>query len=251
MSDYEYFSNPALNQSSFKKFMECPSIYKHELTHKPPPTQPMIFGSLVHCLILEPEEFDDRYAVFKEGKTLSSVKGEKFIKENKDKIVISETDHKHGSDMAEAVRVSKILDGIKSEYKELAGFRDVSQIPCKAKLDWFDGRWIWDYKTTASLDKFDSSFFDYGYDIQSMWYIHVFGDLPLVDGVKFLVQEKKAPYRFEIITPTFPILQDANKIIINGLKKFMLCHHNDSWLPHEKIIDRRPAYLKRPYDLFL
>ena len=212
-----------------------------------PPTGPMIFGSLCHCLILEPREFDGRYAVFKDGKTINSVKGEKFSKENEGKIIISLGDYEHALEMSRAIKVSKILSGVNPNYREVVGFNDIGGVDAKAKLDWYDDGYIWDYKTTSSLEKFEYSFFYYGYDLQAMWYICIFDELPDITGVKLLVQEKNPPYPYMIYEPTYNILKAANQVILDWIPKFKECLEKDIWMPHTIKIEERPTYLKRNY----
>lgn len=51
-----------LNWSSLKHIHRSPLYYQHRIDHPEPQKQSFLFGSGVHCLVLEPEKFDERYA---------------------------------------------------------------------------------------------------------------------------------------------------------------------------------------------
>lgn len=62
----DYYAAPGLSQSGMKDLAISPFRYwhKHVNPNRAPdePTAPMIFGSALHCAVLEPEAFHDRYA---------------------------------------------------------------------------------------------------------------------------------------------------------------------------------------------
>lgn len=68
MEDKDYFAHPAISNSDLSKFRkEGPKNfwhYKYSGKADNTPSKEMKFGTLCHCLILEPDTFDSRYAVF-------------------------------------------------------------------------------------------------------------------------------------------------------------------------------------------
>lgn len=52
-----------LSFSAFKEFAESPQHFIRYKLREKKQTDAMIFGSMFHCLVLEPEEFDSRFAV--------------------------------------------------------------------------------------------------------------------------------------------------------------------------------------------
>jgi len=81
MTDKEYFELDAINQSSIKDFIENRKAYEYKHLHKlgdHKSTKAMDLGTLVHCLLFEPEQFNNRYAQFS-GKVPSSANMHKFV----------------------------------------------------------------------------------------------------------------------------------------------------------------------------
>lgn len=50
-----------LSFSSLKAFAESPATFAEYKLAKREPTDAMLFGSMLHCLVLEPQDFDNRY----------------------------------------------------------------------------------------------------------------------------------------------------------------------------------------------
>lgn len=61
MSDYD--SSKRLNWSSLKHLHTSPLLYRWRIDHPEPPKPQFVIGSAIHCRVLEPEEFDNRYAL--------------------------------------------------------------------------------------------------------------------------------------------------------------------------------------------
>lgn len=66
-----------LSYSSLKAFKESPSTFIEYKLAKREPTDAMLFGSMLHCLVLEPVEFDKRYHCLDDQDICSSIGGAK------------------------------------------------------------------------------------------------------------------------------------------------------------------------------
>jgi len=81
MTDREYFELDAINQSSLKTFIDNRKSYEYQYIHKlgeKKSTKAMDLGTLVHCLLFEPEQFHNRYAHFN-GLVPTSANQKKFV----------------------------------------------------------------------------------------------------------------------------------------------------------------------------
>ena len=60
---FRYADIKAINWSSLKHIHTSPKLYKYRLDNPEGPKPDYIIGNAIHCLALEPEQFDTRYAV--------------------------------------------------------------------------------------------------------------------------------------------------------------------------------------------
>ena len=70
MNNHEYHSRPEIGSSMLKDFRKSPALYyaKHVAKSiKQKSTPALKFGTLLHCLVLEPEELENRYIISSQG----------------------------------------------------------------------------------------------------------------------------------------------------------------------------------------
>lgn len=63
MINAEYHQHPAVSKSDLDLIQRSPAYYKYCKEHEKSQTPAMLLGSVVHKLVLEPEEFDAEFAV--------------------------------------------------------------------------------------------------------------------------------------------------------------------------------------------
>jgi exodeoxyribonuclease VIII len=200
-----YFAENRINNSGLKLIARTPAHFKYNLEHPEDrkPTPQMMLGTAVHCAVLEPATFNDRYAVApacdkrtKEGKAIWA------DLEASNKLILSSSDFEAVQGMSQSVlnheTASKLLA---AGDPEVSVFTDIEGIPAKARLDWYRNGIILDLKTTTAADpeSFSKSCANFSYAIQASFYM----DVCAAAGIEahtfiFVCVESTAPFSVAI-----------------------------------------------------
>lgn len=197
----QYFAQTdRLNNSGIKKLLQSPAHYKAQ--EQSEQTKAMLIGSAVHCAVLEPLEFRNRYFVGSiDGRTKEGKERKKEIDEL-GQAILSEQDGEMIFSIRDSVRsnptAAKILA---SGNAEVTIFTDVDNVPAKCRIDWLRSNIITDLKTTdnASAASFQKTVINYGYDVQAAWYLDCAKAAGLsISSFIFIAVEKSPPYAVAI-----------------------------------------------------
>lgn len=213
MSNADYRKKEGISASDLKKMMKSMATWKYAKDHpeEDTDTEALQFGRAYHKLMLEPDDFDNEFAVSpkfdrrtKDGKAAY----EEFVKKAEGKEVINEEVFQKLKDMQKALYETpfvKLL--IKGEHEKSFFWNDeTTGIPCKCRPDSYgqikDQYVCVDLKTTkdAETDHFMRDAIKLGYDIQAYHYCQ-----GLEDTYKkpfkfiFIAQEKTAPYLVNVL----------------------------------------------------
>lgn len=183
MSAEEYHSIPALSKSTLDHLHKSPAHMLAYLKEPHKDTPDTILGSLFHCLTMEPELFERRYAVVDGNRQTKAVKEEILAAEAEGKTVIRPDGLDAARAMAESVRSHPRAGVFIAAAKgfELSLFWELTingvVIPCKARLDIMAdipgfGVALGDLKKTrdASLRGMSRHALEYRYHVQASWY---------------------------------------------------------------------------------
>lgn len=255
-----------LSSSSLKQFAKSPLHYCHYLTAPYEPTEPMIFGNIVHVMVLEPDKFKDKYAVMRPGinKRTNDGKAEiaEFIEKNKDKQVISEEQKEKAEKIRDAIFANEkamiLLNQIthtekrfkwKEKGRDLIGFADA-----------VGENLIVDLKIMADGDfeNFSRDCVKFGYYRQAAMYMSAFfrtsGTFP--ESFYFIVAEKSPPFGVAVHRATKKFLDIGKMDYQYLLDKFNHCEEeqlfNEGYEFHYKKLDYNsldlPAYFANKFD---
>lgn len=177
MTQTEYRKYPAISASDIKAILDNPYLFK--LGQQPKRTQAqqdrLNFGSAVHCLTLEPENFDRDFVAIGRGQRIA---------ENEKRIVIGKASYDKALAVAEYVRDLPQFLAFKTDCaKEQSYFGEIEGVPIKCRpdilKDFGNRRLIVDIKTCSAggLEggKFIRSIAQYRYYIQAYVYMQITG----------------------------------------------------------------------------
>lgn len=162
-NDAEYFVYKAISASQIKAYDKSPYAFFKQSPFNPD-IQPeedktaLVFGGLVHCLLLEPQEAQNRYVIADFGVSRTNVKYKKLKEMNPGKIIISQAEWEHAKKMLDCLRehklVNQIITGANAEMP-IVWLQDEHNIECKAKIDAIkrtvNGLVVIDYKTSSDI----------------------------------------------------------------------------------------------------
>ena len=163
MTDEEYFALKAISASQIKQFDK--GAYWFWKTSPFNPNRPaeeksdaLVFGKLCHCLLLEPAEAKERFAVADFGKTRRNKKYDEAVLQNPGKEIVSEEEVDRAWKMVYKIGhhklASAILDGATAEMPYVWTDKETG-LPCKCKIDAIKrtkaGLVVIDYKTSSSI----------------------------------------------------------------------------------------------------
>ena len=246
MTEKDYRSHPAISRSELWKMNESAEKFKWFKDHPLSPTPALLFGQMIHKLLLQPESFDDEFVVApnidrrtKAGKE----EYEAFLAKVGDRAVVSIDDYAKALEMVTTVRMNPIANRLLQGAKEVPYFwtdEDTGE-QCKCRLDCLheedDCLYIVDYKTTgnAKTEVFSNrDVFLYGYYLQAAMYSEGVMHDPLRNVTErprfvFIVQEKTAPFSVNVIAVPDDVMLAGVDKYRELLGKYHQCKVLDYW----------------------
>ena len=194
-----------LSYSSLKQFDVSPnhliSYWNRDLTS----SSAQVKGTLIHTLTLEPDTFEEKYAIF-EGKVKRGKAYDEFVLENEGKMIISNSDFLEASQVKAAVwenEAVRLLFDMTNTTEELVEWTS-NGISLKGFIDGIGDDFIFDLKTTQSSDpkRFASDAFKYGYAMQAAMYC----EAKSIKNFYIIAVESKAPFNVTLFKMTDEML---------------------------------------------
>jgi exodeoxyribonuclease VIII len=238
MSFAEYRNLPGVNFSSLKHIAESPLAYQWYLTQPAEPTPAMLFGTAVHCAILEPEQFDQRYAVRPEGLDLRRAADKQYWAElSAGKIALTQADAEKIAAMREGLyrnpEIRRLLEA-PGTFEATIQWTGPGGRLCKGRLDkYLDDGTIFGLKTTTKFDQrqFQSAAWQMFYHAQWAWYYCGIGELGLPRGEEMYeaVVQSSGPFDAAIYAVTEPIIEAGRVEYESWLRTLAQCERTGEW----------------------
>lgn len=235
----------AIRRSDLWKISKSPMHFRYWMDHEKERTKALIFGAAAHKYILEPEFFENEYAVApnidrrtKDGKEAYAA----FIDEAAGRDVISQDEFAAIKDMRDALMLNHVIEGLLTGYHEKAFTwqDDITGEMCTCRVDclsdFCDEKYIVDYKTTESCEDgvFERSVRKYGYKFQAgMYHEGVFQNLFEDRKFAFIAQEKEPPYASRVYFCTDEFVRQGYDQFRELIGIYHECKVNDRWPGYE------------------
>jgi len=241
----DYQKAEGVNCSAFKNLVKSPLHMQNYLTAPLKQTPSMLFGRIVHDLVLEPAKkpfwdvmpdgLDGRTKAGKDWKAgitlagLEPITGEVY--ETAQGCVRSVLGHPY---MREALANCKT---------EVSIFSERDGIKIKGRLDVVcNNGLLFDLKTTtdARPESFQRDFFKLGYYLQAKWYVDLYnaerGDLPEATRFGICAVESDAPYAVQLYSVDDEALSRASLDISQLWAIYKGCLERNEWPGYDRSI---------------
>ena len=257
MTDKEYRESPGISRSELWLLNPAtggtPEKFLYARQNPQPPTPAMVFGTLAHLALLEPQNFDEQFALKPEvdGRTKAGkLIWESFRAGLGGRTAVSRDDWALACRMAYEVKqvkfASHLLGG---EHEKVFRWVDAETgEECKIRVDAIfmlgDTPVIIDYKTTtdASPAAFSRKCVNMGYDFQAGMYCEgVERVLRRKPRFVFIIQERDAPYAVNVLEADEEFILTGRETFRDLLGIYHDCKTTNNWygyLGAEPVIGR-------------
>jgi len=232
MTNKQYHSmTEYLSKSSLDQIHKSPAHFQAYINgEKKEPTASMVFGSLVHSVLFDQDDFAimpecDRRT--KEGKMLY----EAFLETSQGKeLIVTSAQHEQALLIAQAVAKHPKAAALLTEgVAETPVFGELGEMLAKCKPDFHNTKFnvLVDLKTTSdsSPAEFAKSVWNFRYHVQAAMYM----DLTNAKRFFFIAVEKDAPFNVEVYELDEESISIGRAEYLADIETFKKCMKTENW----------------------
>lgn len=258
MTEREYREHPAISRSQLFKLRESPEKFKWAMEHPEPATPALVFGQLLHAMVLQPDTVDRDFAVTTFGrKTKTFDKQQSELEEGI--TLVTESEFEQAVEMRDKLLNDELFRNLLTGEKEKPFFwtDNLTGEQCKCRADIiyqtiltdpqtgerYPAVEVVDLKTTdnAKTNAFSHSIDKYGYDFQAGMYLEgIKKNMPetgVVDGIEkpvvfsfvFVAIEKKPPYSINVMYAENDVLTRGFDLFREYIGTYHYCKTTNNW----------------------
>jgi exodeoxyribonuclease VIII len=240
----DYYTIPRESASGLKPILASPKLYRYWRDNDHEPTDPMALGTAAHCAVLEPEQYNQRFAIWNERadsgrkspRSPNNSKWTDFLACNAGREILTEDQDREARHMAEAVHAHpgarEILSRGQAEVPILWTHRE-SGVDCKSKIDWLRPDMIVDVKTTVSLARFGTQAARLRVPFQMAMYQEAVASFPGPGQahlpVKLIVVESKPPFDVAVFRVPDATLAVGQRDMREAFRRLLECRSSGQW----------------------
>lgn len=258
LSNEHYHAAPGISNSGLALIGRCPAIYYgRRLDPRRPPEEEkggQLDGTLAHCAILEPDEFDKRYIVGPDVHRNTNA-WKSFVAGHPGQVVIKRQQRECAFAQAASVRaIPDVAEALASGIAEPSGFwiDEQTGVLCKVRPDWVHsvpgGDILFDVKTysDASPDDFTRQIARKLYYMQDAWYRDGWTQVTKrpVAAFVFIAVETEYPYAASAVMLDEDSVEEGRILYRRNLDIYAQCKNANEWPGYVQGIAevRLPAY---------
>ncbi|AQW85581.1 putative exonuclease VIII [Campylobacter pinnipediorum subsp. caledonicus] len=252
MTNAEYHARPEISKSDLDLLAKSPYHFKNKDKFRTE-TKSLLLGSLVHKLVLEPNDLYNEFAIepdcdkrTKAGKEIY----QEFLEENQDKSIVEVSVFDEAKQIADSVlymRESGLF--LKDGLAEQSYFAEIEGVKVKCRPDFYNEKLgiAIDLKTTsdASALGFAKSVANFNYHIQASFYSDILrANGKEVNNFLFIAVETKAPYMVGFYELDEVALQKGREDYLKLLELYKNCKQRNEWWGYAKYEDDKVSHIQ-------
>jgi hypothetical protein len=215
-----------LSYSSIKEFQKSPRHYLEYINkQRTPPTDAMKLGSMVHCMILQPNLFNEQFVIAPDVNKRTNAGKEEwaaFCSQHADKTVVSNEDYEHASRLASGAMANPTIESlVKNCYDFEQEWRaNIDGLPYRGFYDGIADEYVLEIKTTSDglPRSVMNDFIKRKYHVQAGLY-----NLVSQKQVVYIIIETSEPYLSYSAPASDQFLELGLSDLSKANKKFMEC----------------------------
>ena len=258
----QYHAAPGVSNSMLKHLARSPAHLQTYLEQPPEQTPAILFGRIVHQLLLEPEK-PWSWAVRPPGLDGRSKEGKEWKARVGNKPILDHEEWLNVEGVVASVRTHPTarlaLGNGRSEVSVFMPFTLGRSVLRRARIDFVnEGNALVDIKTTedARPESFSRTLFNMRYHVQAAYYLDIWNDsLPKGETPKesfvFIAVEKTPPFAVAVYDLARDAINAGRKEYIRLLQLYMDCEEQRHWPAYDPDIQELnlPAWATRKGDL--
>lgn len=246
MPNERYHKSEGISNSGLGKIAVAPRRYQYELEHPKPGTDAMNVGQAFHTLTLEPNKFDERFAVFSGDLRTNEAKAKYAEMEASGKTVVRESQLENVQGMVRAVHdhpeAMAYLEFEDSYFENSIFWNDEETgVLCKVRPDIITINkklcCITDLKKCqdASERGFRKTIANYYYHHQAAFYLKG-GSVATgtaIQGFTWIAVEEQPPHLIGIWLADAEMIEEGTRLYKQNLQKYARCLKTNTWPGYE------------------
>ncbi|MBK8752307.1 MAG: PD-(D/E)XK nuclease-like domain-containing protein [Candidatus Competibacteraceae bacterium] len=253
MNNRQYQDIPAISSHRLIAMLESPAHcwrkYLDPDRKAEAPSDALKLGTLVHCLTLNPHDFDNEFLVADYERRSKAGKARYAELNQYGLTVIKPAELERAQAIADALQYDndarKLLRYGRKE-RTIVKPRAAGLLPLKARLDIHNEakRQVIELKTTRDSATIQKTIADYHYLLSAAFY----QDISQSHSVVFIFVESAEPYRIEIFEPAYGQLDQGRELMAIKLQQFDECWLANHWpeAPPTPELEDDPLFMPMP-----
>lgn len=220
-SEYHAATGQYLTSSLLRAFLKSPRYFRDVVDGiaSSSESEAMNFGTAFHALILEPEQFQARYAIKPNYIDLRTKEGKEWKAGAGDKEALSVQDHERMVLMAARMpdEISRILQWPDNRF-EVTVRNKLGGFDAQARIDCWSDRMVVDIKTINSIERIEKAVWQMSYATQMRFYQRVIeAETGSAPAARLAFAETCSPYRWKLVEFDFEYIHKSDADIDTAL----------------------------------